>query len=124
MRLRARRRFRIVLLAIVCLLFQQLALAAYACMLDRIPADPVAMATPCAAMDMHHDNPVLCQKHCAADASVASSHVVPSVPPLALPPPVFDRIAIATVPIGVVAETVAIDRSDPPPRLHYCSLLI
>ncbi|MBS0576427.1 MAG: hypothetical protein JSS45_08400 [Proteobacteria bacterium] len=124
MRLRARRRFRIAVLAIMCLLFQQFALAAYACALDRMPPDPSAMASTCASMGMQHDNPVLCAKHCAPDVSVAAHMASPSVPPLALPPMDFGLVAIAPAAGGGVPETVPLDRSDPPPRLRYCSLLI
>lgn len=123
-RLHRRHRLRTAFLAIVCLLFQQFALAAYACALDRMPPDPSAMASACAAMGMQHDNPVLCAKHCAPDVSVAAHVASPSVPPLALPPLDFGLVTIAPVASGVVPESVPLDRSDPPPRLRYCSLLI
>src|SRR3546814_686640 len=52
MRLRSRQRLRIVLAIILCLLFQQVAMAAYACTLPSMPPDPVEMADACSQMGM------------------------------------------------------------------------
>src|SRR3546814_11348377 len=52
MRLRSRQRLRIVLAIILCLLFQQVAMAAYACTLPSMPPDPVEMADECSQMGM------------------------------------------------------------------------
>ncbi|MBS0212032.1 MAG: hypothetical protein JSR26_02470 [Proteobacteria bacterium] len=126
MHLRARHRLRIALTVIVCLLFQQLAMAAYVCAMETKPADLAVMSSPCAAMGMQVDksNPALCAKHCAPDLSTTASHGSLTVPPAMLP---SITIAAPTLPVitHVAAQTaIPIDRSDPPPRLRYCSLLI
>lgn len=126
MRLRARHRIRIVLVVILCLLFQQVALAAYACPLDSLPAPPVSMAEACAGMGMEQirDVPALCQKHCVPDLSVAADHATPAVPAVALPPPVFEVVVAGSASCAMTLSGVQISRSEPPPRLRYCSLLI
>lgn len=119
-------RFRITLAVIVCLLFQQVATAAYACTLTRMPADPVVMAEDCTEMGMEQatELPALCQKHCAPDLSMAADYAVLGVPALALPPPAFDVVLSEPMSHAALVADVPVDRSDPPPRLRYCSLLI
>ncbi len=113
-------------MTLLCLLFQQAAMAAYACTMSRMPPDPIAMSEDCASMGMQQvrEAPALCAKHCAPDQSVAPDHSTPSVPTLALPPAIF-ALAVATTSGSTMRATrVPVDRSDPPPRLRYCSLLI
>jgi hypothetical protein len=126
MRLRARHRLRVALVVIACLLFQQLALAAYACPMEQRPPAMTAMAEHCAEMGMQQaeDNPALCTKHCAPDVSTAADHAKLSVPALMLPPQMFARVSAAPVTHIVLQSGIPIARSDPPPRLRYCSLLI
>lgn len=121
-----RKRLKIALLAIFCLLMQQAALAAYLC-----PADVgrVAMSTMtgnCAEMITTHvaHDPGLCAKHCHPDQTSAADAAKLSVPPLALPPVVFSMVAVQSGSCGRLRADVPIARSDPPPRLKYCSLLI
>ena len=126
MRLRARHRLRIALAVILCLLFQQVALAAYACPLEQMPPEMAAMAEHCAEMGMQQaqDNAALCAKHCSPDFLTASDHAKLSVPALMLPPLVFAAV-LATPMTHVAAQAeIPIARSDPPPRLRFCSLLI
>jgi hypothetical protein len=122
MRLRSRHRVRLALVVILCLMFQQMALAAYACPIERMPLD---MANHCAEMGMQQaqDNPALCAKHCAPDLTTAADHVQLSVPALMLPPGFAPVLVTPVTHVAVQAE-VPIARSDPPPRLRYCSLLI
>jgi len=122
---RRRQRLRIALVVIFCLLFQQAALATYACPLEQMPPDMTAMAEHCAEMGMQQaqDNPALCAKHCAPDLSTAADHVKLSVPALMLPPLVFAPMLATPITHALQAEA-PIARSDPPPRLRYCSLLI
>ena len=122
---RDRHRYRIALAVVLCLLFQQVAMAAYACTLTRMPAEPVAIAEDCAGMRMEQvqDAPALCAKHCAPDLTVLADHATPSVPALALPP-AFGLVLAQSVSHVALTADVPIDRSDPPPRLRYCSLLI
>lgn len=123
---RARHRLRIALLVIVCLLFQQAALAVYLCPIERMPAEAVAMAEHCADMGMEQarDNPGLCEKHCNPDRTLAADSAKLSVPPLALPALIFTRVSAQLVSHVVIQADVPIARSDPPPRLRFCSLLI
>jgi len=121
-----RQRMRIAFVVIACLLFQQVALAAYACTLVQPPPDPMAMSGHCADMDMapRKSTSALCEKHCAPDHSVATDRVVPTVPALALPPVLFAPLAVQHGSHVSLAGDVPVNHSDPPPRLRYCSLLI
>lgn len=123
---RGHHRFRIALVVILCLLFQQLALAAYACPMEQMPPEMTAMAEHCAEMGMPpaKDNPALCAKHCAPDMTTAADHAKLSVPALMLAPLAFAPVlATPATHVAVQADT-PITRSDPPPRLRFCSLLI
>jgi hypothetical protein len=125
--LRGRHRFRIALIVIVCLLFQQVAMAAYACSAERVPAQVTTMVNDCAGMGAVHaqDNPVLCEKHCTPDRPVLTDHAAPAVPPLALPRPVFGIVLSQSGGrVALLATHVSVHASDPPPRLRFCSLLI
>lgn len=123
---RSRHRLRIALVVILGLLFQQVAMAAHACTLPNMPVDPVAMAEDCADMgiELVQEVPALCAEHCSPDRAVASDHVAPGVPPLALPPPEFAPVLMPSVAHVALVAGVPLRRSDPPPRLRYCSLLI
>ena len=122
---RNRRRLRITFAVILCLLFQQVAMAAYACTMPSMPSEPVAMAEGCsqAAQDIAREAPALCAEHCSPDRVIApeppAAHVAAALPPVrfapALAPPAASRGLVVAVPLA---------RSDPPPRLRYCSLLI
>lgn len=122
----ARHRLRIVFVVIVCLLFQQAALAAYLCPVEQMPAETAAMVEHCAEMGMEQarDNPALCEKHCNPDHSLAADAAKLSVPSLALPAPVFTPVFVQPVSHVAIQADVPIARSDPPPRLRFCSLLI
>lgn len=125
MLLRGRHRFRIALVVIACLLFQQVAMAAYACTMLRMPAEPVTMAANCEEMDTQaQESQTLCEKHCAPDLTVLTHQPAPNVPALALPPVVFEFALAQPVSHVALVANVPVDRSDPPPRLRYCSLLI
>ncbi len=122
-----RQRLRIALVVIACLLFQQVALAAYSCTLIQPAPAPAAMSGHCAEMGMAAqtpDNPALCAKHCAPDQTTAADHVKLSVPALMLPPLAFAGIRMTCATSVAAQADVDIARSDPPPRLRYCSLLI
>lgn len=123
---RTRHRLQIAVLVIVCLLFQQAALAAYLCPVEQMPAETSAMAVHCAEMGMaqRQDNPPLCQKHCNPDHSMTADAAKLSVPPLALPPPVMAPVYVQPLSHVAIHADVPIARSDPPPRLRFCSLLI
>lgn len=126
MHLARRQRLRIILAVILCLLFQQVATAAYACTLTSMPPDPVEMAEECSQMGMQvaQDSPALCAKHCSPDQAVTPDTGFAHVPPLALPPVHFEARALPHVTHQVLAGRVRTDHPGPPPRLRYCSLLI
>ncbi|MBS1939664.1 MAG: hypothetical protein JST38_02150 [Bacteroidetes bacterium] len=121
-----RHRMRIAVLVIVCLLFQQTALAVYLCPMEQMPVQTTAMAMHCADMGMaqKQDNPALCEKHCSPDVTVSTDAAKLSVPPLALPPLVLAPVYVPPVSHVAVQSEAPIARSDPPPRLRFCSLLI
>lgn len=123
---RASQRLRIAALVIFCLLFQQAALAAYLCPLEQMPAETSAMAEHCAEMGMDEaqDNPALCEKHCAPDVLATADHASPTVPALALAPPMHGLVLAQPISHVTVQAEVPIAPSDPPPRLRFCSLLI
>ncbi|KLD66202.1 hypothetical protein [Dyella japonica] len=116
-----------------CLLFQQLAMAAYVCTLPSKPADTV-MTGDCAAMGMgsagktslQHQSPdARCAEHCAGSATSAHDLRLPDVPPLLLPmvsPTLLGTIAHA--PEQARLPDAALLHPDPPPTLRFCSLLI
>ena len=126
MHLRARHRLRITILVLLSLLFQQAALAAYACPTVQMPSSMEAMAEHCAEMGMSRaqDNPALCAKHCAPDLATTVDHLQLSVPTLALPPTSFAPELLRATSLVAGRSEVPLARSDPPPRLRYCSLLI
>jgi hypothetical protein len=125
MHLRARHRLRIALVVILSLLFQQLAIAAYACTTPCTPFDLVAMEG-CAdmGMGMAKETSTLCAKYCSPDKVVTADTVVPTVPALALPPVKYAPVLVPPPENAALATEVPIERSDPPAHPHNCSLLI
>lgn len=120
------RRLTVALALIACLLFQQVAMAAYACTMVRMPPDPVAMAQDCDAMStgQARDSTAVCQKHCTPEPASASSHATPAIPALSLPAVVHALVLVdGRAPISLATD-VSVTRSDPPPRVRYCRLLI
>jgi hypothetical protein len=119
-----RHRTLLVALLIASLLFQQVAVAAFACARAPLPAPamPPGMAH-CAQMAAPVQAPALCEKHCTPDQTVLSATAALGVPALALPP-VFALVLDAPAAQAARQVEVPIARSDPPPRLRYCSLLI
>lgn len=123
---RARQRLRIAFVAVLCMLFQQVALASYLCPMEQMPAEMAAMAKDCAEMGMPkaQDNPILCAKHCNPDQSVAADSAKLSVPALAIVPLAYPPVLVKPVShVAVQSEVFAVG-ADPPPRLRFCSLLI
>jgi hypothetical protein len=117
-------RLALALLITFCLLFQQVVVAATACDMTAAPAARVAaMSNHCAGMDMAHDWPVLCKSHCAPDLAVVPDYKWPPVHFVAIPLP-LDLLLWQPIADPDVPKLVAVHRSDPPPRLRYCRLLI
>jgi hypothetical protein len=123
---RQRRRLTIAFGAIFCLLLQQVALAAYLCPTDAGRAVMSATSAGCAEMNQAHVETAvaLCATHCHPDQTSAADAAKLSVPPLALPPVVFPPMVGQSASSDRLHADVPIARSDPPPRLRYCSLLI
>lgn len=117
-------RFLFTLLATFCLLFQQTAVAATACLMDASPSVSGAMAEHCAGMDMATHAPALCRAHCAPDPGLKPVSQSPAPDFIQLPTPHFDLLATFPLPEPDVPAIRPVHRSDPPPRLRYCRLLI
>lgn len=117
-------RVRLACLALLALLFQQAALAAYACPIDTAPT-PVVMA---GCEDMKAPDPVapaLCEQHCVRDHVASPDAKVLQVPALALPPLHFD-LSHSLLPTAEAQHyaNVPVCRTDPPPAQRFCSLQI
>ncbi|KLD80037.1 hypothetical protein Y886_01275 [Xanthomonas hyacinthi DSM 19077] len=117
-----------------CLLFQQLAMAAYVCTLPAQSAT-MAMTGACAEMgmgaapashapDVHATDP-RCAEHCSDHTSAVPDARVPSLPPLLLPAdwPVLSA-TMTDRPERVALPDATLLRPDPPPSLRFCTLLI
>lgn len=131
-RLSRRRRALLAGVVMFCLLFQQLAMAAYVC---TLPVKPVVagMMAHCAGMGMESGSKALthaspdprCDEHCADHATTAPDARVPMVPPLMLPPVSPAQLGtIAHAPERVALPDAVLFPPDPPPTLRFCSLLI
>jgi hypothetical protein len=115
-----------------CLLFQQLAMAAYACTLPSQsaatnmsgPCADMAMAAPTHHATMHGADP-RCAEHCADQTSATPEARVPMLQPLLLPAdwPALTETAMDR-PERVALPDPSLFRPDPPPSLRFCSLLI
>ncbi|MGB6029417.1 MAG: hypothetical protein WBG22_06640 [Rhodanobacter sp.] len=133
--IRPRTRRRLAWLVALLLLWQQVAVAAYACTVVPSMGDPVAAVTSSPAMAAMGDcadmrqvplDP-LCQQHCQPNQVTQVDAHTASVPfnALAVLPPMFLSVAAVTLP-----SDRALARRDrlraPPPiaRLLFCSLLI
>lgn len=120
-------------IVLFCLLFQQMAMAAYVCTLPTKPTDTI-MTGDCAAMGMaskakaslpHQSPDARCAEHCAGNSTSAHDIRLPAVPPPLLPlasPTLLGTIMHA--PDRAPLPDVALHRPDPPPTLRFCSLLI
>jgi hypothetical protein len=121
-------------IVLFCLLFQQLAMAAYVCTLPMAPTD-IVMTGACADMAMsspakpptaqHMSTDPRCAEHCAGNTVSAHAGRLPMVYPLLLPaasPTSLGTIAQASDQVAL--PNAALHRPDPPPILRFCSLLI
>ncbi|MBN8735988.1 MAG: hypothetical protein J0H27_06940 [Xanthomonadales bacterium] len=123
-----RTRLRLVLLAVLSLLFQQVALASYACSTVDMPVSNVGMTTHCDGMPMTHgrQNSALCPAHCAHQALTTQDAHAPTVPPVSLPALLPAPIVLATSPTTYAARehTAEWRLSGIPPALRFRVLLI
>lgn len=127
-----RNRLRLALLAVLALLCQQMAFAAYVCAPVDRPANDVAMGIHCQDMPMtRHAMPAqqataLCAYHCAHQPASMHDAQLPNVPPSPLPAVVPAPPLVAALPVARVAhDRTAVRRIPPlPPPLRYRVLLI
>lgn len=121
-RVSRRHRLQLAALTVFCLLFQHMAVAAYACTM----AMPVAAATGCHADPDGAPGPdPVCAKHCAPDTATAAESRSGSVPALALPPALHPlRVSLPPACSGIAAVAVTPHAAAPPPGLQYARLLI
>ncbi len=122
-----RRQRRFAWVVLLALLFQQLALAAYACPISETPPEPPkAVMAECVGMEMPDpDAPALCDQHCQRDHVTSPDVKAPQVPPLVLPPLHFALTTALLPPVEAqYYEDVPTCRSDPPPAQRFCSLQI
>lgn len=124
---------RFVLAALLALLFQNVALAAYVCPVPVAPGhaahsqahavEPTAPMPDC-GMAMP-EKPTLCEKHCDPDEGAAAEVRVGTVPAPVLAPLRFELASWRQPPPAASGyHNVAASRADPPPMLRFCSLLI
>ena len=118
-----RQRLMTSLVLIAFLLFQQVAMAAYACTMTQAPENAAAMSGECAAMSTPLPSTAVCEKHCSPDPTFTNGQTIPVPPALALPPVVHDLVLLQPYRTATIND-VPLARSDPPPRLRYCRLLI
>lgn len=114
MKLSRRSRLVTAFVTLCCLLFAQLAVAAYACpALDAAPA--AAMAAPCANMDMQQ--PGLCKAHCEA-----AQQTVDAYAPLHISPFVAAALAVImpelpdAAPLAAAHDSNCLSHSTAPPH--------
>ena len=127
-RLSRRKCARVAAIVVLCLLVQQLALAAYACPVDASAiagSNRTAAMADCATHPCEAEPPMdaLCQAHCAPDRATAAEGRSAGVPPLALPPIVFEIVALDCCGADRCPPD-ALGRDGAPPALASTRLLI
>ncbi len=128
MRPTRRIRLRLVLLALLSLLFQQVALASYACSTADMPSTNAAMSMHCDGMPMAQgqQNSALCPVHCADQALAIQGAQSPTVPPVSMPALLPAPILLVTLSAthAVHEHAAAWRLSGIPPALRFRVLLI
>jgi hypothetical protein len=123
---RHRHRPWIALIALFGLLFQQLAMAAYSCPLER---DATAAAAAVSNPPCHQANTTdkaRCHEHCHPLTSSSDHSSPPTVPPAILPPTTWDRSASWQNAVGwhdIVRDVVA-RATAPPLNIQHCTFQI
>lgn len=121
-------RLRLALLLVLSLLFQQFALAAYACPLVSMPVSATTASTDCGGMltPQQSQTSPLCAQDCAQQSLAAQDVRLPNVPPLLMPawlpsPPLAMIAHISSTPIW--SETTSVGTGIAP-ELRFRVLLI
>ena len=119
-RLTRRRRRIVALLALLALLFQQVAMAAYACPMEETSA-PAASA-PCHAP--RSADAARCHEHCHP-LTAASDHAPAPLATSALPSsPDWDRVLALVPDRALAAPRIFARGADPPLDVRFCSFQI
>lgn len=120
---RHRTRRCIALIALLGLLFQQVAMAAYVCPLDFGNATTTVTAkqmTPCRSTDAV--DPARCEQHCQPLAQVADHATIPPIPAIILPNTAwFHATCVVT---SFRHEPVARDANPLPLTIQHCTFQI
>jgi hypothetical protein len=112
--------------ALLCMVFLQIAVSAYACPIEAPLPEPMPAMAGCEGMTAPDpEAPGLCIAHCQ-EGHIATPDLSPlQVPPSALPPLHFAVIEALLPPTRAqFYEDVPVCRSDPPPAQRFCSLQI
>lgn len=131
-RMTRRNRLQLTLLAVLALVCQQVAFAAYVCPVAAMPATDAAMSADCHALPTVAPTPgaqhatTLCLLHCGQQVTVANNVQLPSVPPLLLPAVLPAPLAISILPAtrATHARDAAARTPGLPPPLRHRVLLI
>lgn len=127
---RQRLRRRIALIALLCLLFQQLAIAEVCrlCPLEGGGMASVAAESMMPPSHVHHHpaDKARCQRHCHPQAQTSDYETAPTVPPAVLPATSWLRqLATAGMDSLQPAASFADVRATAPPlNIQHCSLQI
>ena len=116
----------IALIALFALLFQQFAMATYACPLERAGTETTAGASqlpPCHAA--HAQDKARCHEHCYPQAQ-SPDHASPlTVPAALLPATTWLRIPEASFPQRLLVERAfAAHATAPPLNIQYCTFQV
>lgn len=130
--LNRRNRIRLVLLAVLAMLCQQVAFAAYVCPVTAMPAVDTAMSAGCNAMPVakhataNTGTAQHCLLHCAQPNVVTGNAQLPTVPPLLLPAILPAQLLVVTLPVSRAAHALTAAQHAPPlaPPLRHRVLLI
>jgi hypothetical protein len=120
------RRVRLVWLALLMLLFQQVTLSTYACPIAETRLPTESMMLGCDGMEMPDPAATaLCDQHCFSDYVAGPDLRGPQAPPLAMTPLHFALAATLLPSVEARSyQDVPTSRSDPPPAQRFCSLQI
>lgn len=124
---RRRHRQWVALIALIGLLFQQLAMASYACPVDTgdMAAAVASQMPPCHSPDTADKS--RCHQHCHPLAQTSDHGSAPTVPPALLPPTTWLRAAaFIAADRNAESDACSIDaRSTAPPlTIRYCTFQI
>lgn len=122
---RRRHRCWIALIALIGLLFQQLAMAAYVCPIDSADAatDAAVQMPPCHAPDTSDKS--RCHQHCHPLAQTSDHGSAPTVPAALLPATTWLRApAVVAGNREICAEHIDARSTAPPLTIQHCTFQI